>query len=212
VWVKIDDKLHENAKIQAASGEAVKLYVIALSYANDKITDGYIASWLLPRLTRLRRPEATIKELVAAKLLHLSARPVAHASSNALRKACATPSRWAATCGAERLVCARVIESRDELDRYRAAIPGAAITVARLRASHETLETRLSHRLARRDLVDGQDHQEDRARRERRALRSRELAEVMDRQALEDILVSTDGRGVGAVARDVLVGAGWPGA
>ena len=114
--------------------------------------------------------------------------------------------------GAQRLVCARVIESRGELELYRAAIPGAAITVARLRASHETLETRLAHRLARRDLVEGQEQQEHRARRERRALRSRELAEVMDRQALEDVLVSTDGRGAGAVARDVLVGAGWPGA
>jgi hypothetical protein len=122
-------------------------------------------------------------------------------------------SVWAnfRNAGAERLVCARVIESRDELDRYRTAIPGAVITVARLHASQKSLQARLAHRLARRDLVDGQDQQNHRARLERRAIRSRELAEIMDRQALEDVLVSTDGRDVGAVARDVLVGADWPG-
>jgi hypothetical protein len=49
-------------------------------------------------------------------------------------------------------------------------------------------------------------------RRDRRAVRSRELAEMMARQRVEDVLVSTDGRHVGAVARDVLAGAGWPGA
>ncbi|HEV2011221.1 MAG TPA: hypothetical protein VGS17_09375 [Candidatus Limnocylindria bacterium] len=114
--------------------------------------------------------------------------------------------------GASRLVCARVVESREELDRYRAAIPDAAISVARLRASDETLRARLSRRLARRDLIEGQDGVNEPARREGRAARSRELAERMDRQHFEDILVETDGRDVDAVARDVLRGAGWPGA
>lgn len=114
--------------------------------------------------------------------------------------------------GASRLVCARVVESRGELDRYRAAIPDAAISVARLRASDETLQARLSRRLARRDLIEGQDGVNERARRERRAARSRELAELMDRQHLEDVLVETDGRDVDAIAREVLQGAGWPGA
>jgi hypothetical protein len=116
------------------------------------------------------------------------------------------------SAGAERLVCARVVESREELERYRAAIPGAVITVARLRASSEVLQARLAHRLARRELVEGHDQENNRARRERRAIRSRELAEMMDRQPLEDVLVSTDGRNVDVVARDVLIGAGWPGA
>ncbi len=114
--------------------------------------------------------------------------------------------------GAERLICARVVESRDELDRYRTAIPGAAITVARLRASYETLLARLAHRLARRDLIDGEDQEGHRSRREQRAARSRELSDMMDRHPFEDILVATDGRDVDAIARDILLGAGWPGA
>lgn len=114
--------------------------------------------------------------------------------------------------GASRLVCAYVVESRDELDRYRAAIPGAAITVARLRASNETLQGRLSRRLAHSDLIDGQVRMDERARRERRAARSRELAALMDREQLENVLVETDGRDVDAVAADVLRLAGWPGA
>ena len=114
--------------------------------------------------------------------------------------------------GSTRLVCAYVIESRGELDRYRTAVPGAAITVARLRASEETLQGRLSRRLAHSDLIDGQVRLDERARRERRAARSRELAELMDRAKVEDVLVETDGRDVDAIAGDVLRGAGWPGA
>jgi hypothetical protein len=114
--------------------------------------------------------------------------------------------------GATRLVCAYVVESRDELERYRAAIPGAAITVARLRGSDDTVQERLSRRLAHSDLIDGQIRLHDRSRRERRAARSRELATLMDRVRVEDVLVETDGRDVDAIAADVLRRAGWPGA
>ncbi len=113
--------------------------------------------------------------------------------------------------GAERLVCARVLESRDELARYHAAIPGAEIKVARLRASDETLDARLSQRLARRDLMAGEAHKHS-ARRELRRIRSHNLAATMERLALEDIVVDTDGRDVESVARELLTAAGWPGA
>lgn len=43
------------------------------------------------------------------------------------------------THGATHLVLARVLENRDELDRYRTAVPGAEITVCRLVAEHQTL-------------------------------------------------------------------------
>lgn len=114
--------------------------------------------------------------------------------------------------GASRLVCAYVLESRDELDRYRAAVPNAVITVVRLRASDETVQGRLSRRLAHSDLIDGQVRMNERARRERRAARSRELAELMDRERLENHLVETDGRDVDSIAADVLRLANWPGA
>ena len=114
--------------------------------------------------------------------------------------------------GASRLVCAYVVESPDELDRFRAAIPGAVITVVRLRGSDETVQGRLSRRVAHSDVVDGQVRMNERARRERWAARSRELAERMDNERLEDVLVETDGREVDAIAADVLRLANWPGA
>ena len=48
--------------------------------------------------------------------------------------------------GAERLVLARVLEARSLLRHVEAAVPGAAITVVRLRASLPVLETRIRHR------------------------------------------------------------------
>ncbi len=114
--------------------------------------------------------------------------------------------------GASHLICAHVIESRDELERYRAAIPDAVITIVRLRASDEIVQQRLSRRLAHSDLIEGQVRIGELARRERRSKRSRELAAVMDRERPEDVLVDTDGRDVDAVAADVLRLAHWPGA
>ena len=48
--------------------------------------------------------------------------------------------------GARRLLIARVIESRAELDGFRQAVPGADIVVVRLRAAPETLHTRVRQR------------------------------------------------------------------
>lgn len=116
------------------------------------------------------------------------------------------------SAGATRLVCAYVVESRHELDRYREAIPGAAITIVRLRGSDETVQARLSRRVAQGDPASGAVPIEVRERRTRWSARSRELAEAMDRARLEDVLVETDGRDVHAIAADVLRLAGWPGA
>ena len=100
--------------------------------------------------------------------------------------------------GAERLVLARVLESRDELDRHRDAVPGAEITVVRLTAVHATLQERVE----RREIGLG------RAWHSRRAV---ELARLMDERRVEDVLVRTDGRTVNEIARDVLRRSGWPG-
>jgi len=114
--------------------------------------------------------------------------------------------------GATRLVCAYVVESRDELDRYRAAIPGAAITVVRLRGSDETVQARLSGRITQGDPASGDVPKEVRERRTRWSARSRELAAAMDRARLEDALVETEGRDVHTIAAEVLRSTGWPGA
>ena len=48
--------------------------------------------------------------------------------------------------GAEHLVLARVLEARSLLRHVEAAVPGAAVTVVRLRASLPVLEARIRHR------------------------------------------------------------------
>ena len=99
--------------------------------------------------------------------------------------------------GAERLVLARVVESRDELDRYRAAVPGARIVVVRLRAPIETLQARDAAR----------EHGLGRAW---HLARAAELVAQMDRDAVEDVLIETDGQTLGEIAREALARCGWP--
>jgi gluconate kinase len=98
--------------------------------------------------------------------------------------------------GAQRLIIARVIESRSELDGFRQAVPGADIVLVRLRAEPETLQARVRRRGPWRDM-------------EWHLKRSVELGAQMDAQPFEDVLIETDDRDVTAVARDVLHRAGW---
>ena len=78
-------------------------------------------------------------------------------------------------------VAADVIESRAELRRFETAIPQARITVVRLRASVEVLW----QRVAQRELGSGRDWH---------LRRAAELAAQMERDAVEDLLVGTDGQ------------------
>lgn len=98
--------------------------------------------------------------------------------------------------GAGRLVLADVLESRDDLERYRAAVPGAEIVVIRLQASLRTLERRLAQREVGAGL-------------ERHLRRAAELVALMEQRRVEDILIDTDNQPVTAVARDVLAQSGW---
>ncbi len=93
--------------------------------------------------------------------------------------------------GAASLVVADVIESRDGLDRYRATIPGADIFVVRLSASLEAL----AERLQRRELGAGLAWHLQRAP---------ELAAIMERNNVEDLLVATDGKTVTQIAEEIL--------
>jgi hypothetical protein len=98
---------------------------------------------------------------------------------------------------ARSLVVADVVESRDELERYRAAVPEAIITVVRLQASTAALTERLGGREVGSAL-------------ERHARRAAELADLMERNHGEDALVDTEGKPVSAIAREVLLRANWP--
>ena len=98
--------------------------------------------------------------------------------------------------GAERLILADVLESREQLAQYREAVPGAAIQVVRLRATLGTLHGRVRQRETGTTL-------------DWYLRRTAELATQMDRDRLEDLLVETDGRPATEIAREVLTRCGW---
>lgn len=100
--------------------------------------------------------------------------------------------------GADRLVLADVVETRDELTGYRAAVPGAAPIVVRLTAPLPTIERRLA----------GRDAGDALAWHRRRAA---ELAAIMARNRVEDLLIETADRAPAEIAREALARAHWPG-
>ena len=100
--------------------------------------------------------------------------------------------------GAPRLILTMVASSvEDELPHIREAIPTAAITVVRLRASeHDLLQ-----RVRRREVGTGYDYQ---------APRTIEQARLMQREPTGDSLViDTSGRTVGEIAQEILDRLGW---
>ena len=101
-----------------------------------------------------------------------------------------------AEAGADHLVLADVIESRAELSRIRTAVPGAEVWVVRLRATVETLATRVYRR-------------ESILARDRHVQRATELAARLDAHPVEGILVETDGRTIPAIANEILNRSGW---
>ena len=98
--------------------------------------------------------------------------------------------------GARRLIINRVISSRSALDGFRQAVPGADIVIVRLRATPETLRSRVLQR--------GRGISTDWQLNEAVALAAR-----MDADPFEDLLVETDARDATTVAREVLQRTGW---
>jgi ABC-type uncharacterized transport system YnjBCD ATPase subunit len=101
-----------------------------------------------------------------------------------------------AAIGVARLLLAEAVESRAELDRIQAAIPGSAIVVCRLRARLETMQQRVSLR-------------EPGMLRETLIARVAELEALLDRAQLEDFALTNDDGSITDVARELLVRAGW---
>ena len=98
--------------------------------------------------------------------------------------------------GATCLVLADVLEDRQRIVAYEAAIPGAAVQVIRLQAAVPTLLRRLEGRETGGSL--------DWSRR-----RAAELVELMERARVEDILVDTEDKLIPDVAREVVRRSGW---
>lgn len=98
--------------------------------------------------------------------------------------------------GAGCLVLVDIVETRDMLAAYRAAIPSANIEVVRLNATLPAILRRLAGRESGVSLA---WHQ----------ARAGELLGLMAEQAVEDLLVDTEGKTVAEVAREVLSAVGW---
>jgi MoxR-like ATPase len=106
---------------------------------------------------------------------------------------------WAnyAAGGASRLILTRVLETKDELAKYRAAVPGAEIVVCRLRAEPATLVHRIEAR-GETEYVRGplQRH-------------TVKLAKEMDEASLEDVLFDAETNSAADIAADLLDRVGW---
>lgn len=101
-----------------------------------------------------------------------------------------------AEAGVDRLLLCRVLETRGLLDQIRTAVPGADITVVRLRAPLDVLEARLRFREAGRDpqwYLDTTAY----------------LVDKLEQAGVEDYVVDNHGRPAADVAAEVLRVAGW---
>jgi adenylylsulfate kinase len=98
--------------------------------------------------------------------------------------------------GVERLVLARYVEDRPQLDEFRAALPGVELAIVRLVAPADVIERRLRVRDTGAQLA---EHLAETA----------EFAARAEANALEDAVVDNGERPLGDVVADVLKAAGW---
>jgi len=101
-----------------------------------------------------------------------------------------------ASLGVTRLLLARAIEDRAELELCRSVVSATNTVVCRLTASIETMQQRVQTREA------GVSQREYVAR-------VAELNVILDRARLEDFTVTNENRSLTEVAQEMLVKAGW---
>jgi predicted kinase len=98
--------------------------------------------------------------------------------------------------GIDRLVLVRVVESRADVERLLAAVPGAHVTVCHLAASPMTVEERIRRR-------------EVGSSTESLAARGRQLAAMAPDADFVDIVLETDGKALAELATELLAKLGW---
>ena len=98
--------------------------------------------------------------------------------------------------GVRRVLLARAMETREELELCLSAVSAREAVVCRLVASMETMEKRVAAR-------------ETGILREKFVARVAELNRILEGARLENFTVRNEGRSVTEVAREVLVQAGW---
>jgi ribose 1,5-bisphosphokinase PhnN len=94
--------------------------------------------------------------------------------------------------GVERLVLARFVERREQLDAIRRALPDVDLVVVRLSVPRRILEKRLQNRDSGRELAEHLT-----------------MIERVERADFEDVVVDNDERDPTAVALEILTKAGW---
>lgn len=98
--------------------------------------------------------------------------------------------------GVRRILVARAIETREELELCRSAVAAPKVVVCRLTASIETMEQRVAARetgILRREFI----------------ARVAKLNRILDGAALQNFTVQNEDRALTEVAREVLVKAKW---
>lgn len=98
--------------------------------------------------------------------------------------------------GAERLIIADVVETQSDRAHYRTVVPGAVITVVRLHATLPTLHARLARRDSGASLA---WHQQ----------RAAELALLMERNSIGDVIIDTEGKPESDVAWEIVRHLQW---
>ncbi|HXB54905.1 MAG TPA: hypothetical protein VN461_09000 [Vicinamibacteria bacterium] len=101
-----------------------------------------------------------------------------------------------ASLGVKRLLLARAIEDRPELELCRSVVSATQTVICRLTASVETMQERVQRRelgVSQRDYV----------------ARVTKLSVILDRERLEDFTVTSENRPPTEVAREMLVKARW---
>ncbi|MEU3219999.1 hypothetical protein [Streptomyces sp. NPDC006971] len=67
-WVRLDDRFPSHRKVALLSDRAFRLYVSALCWSSENLTEGRILAKELPLVSRVRGPKAAAAELEAAGL------------------------------------------------------------------------------------------------------------------------------------------------
>lgn len=101
-----------------------------------------------------------------------------------------------AALGVQRLLLARAIEDRSQLERCRDLVPATNMVVCRLTASIEAMKRRIEMR-------------ESGVLQREHVARVAKLNDVLDRARLEDFTVSNENRSLSDVALEMLIKAGW---
>lgn len=83
-WGRVDDKLHSHPKADKAGIAAMGLWALALSYACDQLTDGFVSRERVTKIAGALGPKLAAK-LVAAKLWHPANEPCGDPDCDAYR-------------------------------------------------------------------------------------------------------------------------------